>query len=62
MNKVLQAAGRLIRTETDRGTLLLIDDRFATPLYKRLFPPEWEPIHIIRDNQALNSILSLFWK
>ncbi|GLX70622.1 ATP-dependent DNA helicase [Paenibacillus glycanilyticus] len=41
MNKVLQAGGRLIRSESDRGTLLLIDDRYAQPQYARLLPPEW---------------------
>ncbi|HWR45639.1 ATP-dependent DNA helicase [Sporomusa sp.] len=42
MNKVLQAAGRVIRTEYDRGLVLLIDDRFSQSRYKRLFPPEWQ--------------------
>jgi Rad3-related DNA helicase len=62
MNKVLQAAGRLIRTETDKGSLLLIDDRFANSLYKRLFPPEWSQMNVIRDSHALNTVLSDFWK
>ncbi|MNZ71091.1 ATP-dependent DNA helicase DinG [compost metagenome] len=42
MNKVLQAGGRLIRSETDRGTLLLIDDRYLQPHYQRLLPEEWK--------------------
>ncbi|WP_199615312.1 ATP-dependent DNA helicase [Paenibacillus alkalitolerans] len=41
MNKVLQAGGRLIRSERDRGTLMLIDDRYLHPQYNRLLPPEW---------------------
>lgn len=41
MNKVLQAAGRVIRTEQDRGVILLIDSRFAQARYRRLFPLEW---------------------
>lgn len=41
INKVLQAGGRLIRTETDHGILLLIDDRFQTSLYQQLLPEEW---------------------
>jgi len=61
LNKVLQAAGRLIRTETDKGTLLLIDDRFATPLYRRLFPPEWSQMNIVRSSEALHSVLDKFW-
>ncbi|MGM0883501.1 MAG: ATP-dependent DNA helicase [Bacillota bacterium] len=42
MNKVLQAGGRLIRSETDRGTLVLIDDRYLQPHYQRLLPEEWK--------------------
>lgn len=43
MNKVLQAVGRLIRTEHDTGTVLLIDQRFSRRMYRRLFPPWWQP-------------------
>ncbi|GGD93437.1 ATP-dependent DNA helicase [Paenibacillus nasutitermitis] len=42
INKVLQAGGRLIRSEQDRGTLMLIDDRYFEPRYQRLLPPEWK--------------------
>lgn len=41
INKVLQAAGRVIRTETDKGRILLIDDRYGTLKYKNLLPKEW---------------------
>lgn len=41
MNKVLQAGGRLIRSEEDRGTLVLVDDRFQTRQYNALLPEEW---------------------
>jgi len=41
MNKILQAAGRVIRTPQDRGSLLLIDDRFAERRYQALMPPHW---------------------
>ncbi|MBH5319800.1 ATP-dependent DNA helicase [Paenibacillus sp. GSMTC-2017] len=44
MNKVLQAGGRLIRSENDRGTLLLIDDRYLQATYRRLLPAEWLPL------------------
>ncbi|MEK3884067.1 ATP-dependent DNA helicase [Paenibacillus sp. PL2-23] len=43
MNKVLQAGGRLIRSETDRGTLVLIDDRYEESGYRQLLPEEWRP-------------------
>ncbi len=41
MQKVLQAAGRVIRSETDRGLVLLIDTRYDDWAYQRLLPPEW---------------------
>jgi DNA excision repair protein ERCC-2 len=40
-NKVLQGAGRAIRTMTDRGAIIFLDERFSNPQYQRLFPPEW---------------------
>jgi DNA excision repair protein ERCC-2 len=42
MNRVLQAVGRLIRSETDRGVVLLIDARFREPNYSTLLPPHWQ--------------------
>ena len=42
MNKVLQAAGRVIRTDEDRGVILLLDDRFFDRRYQETFPREWE--------------------
>jgi DNA excision repair protein ERCC-2 len=48
ISKVLQAGGRLIRTETDRGMLVLIDDRFLTPKYQRLLPDEWKRYEVVR--------------
>jgi DNA excision repair protein ERCC-2 len=42
INKVLQAGGRLIRSEEDRGLIILIDDRFLQPKYQKLLPTEWK--------------------
>ena len=42
-NRVLQAAGRVIRTETDQGTVVLIDTRLREPRYRKLFPEWWHP-------------------
>ncbi len=42
INKVLQAGGRLIRSEQDRGVLVLVDDRYLQPKYQRLLPAEWQ--------------------
>ncbi|MBV4425880.1 ATP-dependent DNA helicase [Clostridium tyrobutyricum] len=61
MNKILQAAGRVIRTESDRGVILLIDKRFMTVKYKKLFPREWYPNHIIDCEHDIESILKVFW-
>ncbi len=41
MNRVVQAAGRLIRTERDRGVVVLMDERFVQPRYARCLPPDW---------------------
>lgn len=43
MNKVLQAGGRVIRTEKDRGLIVLLDERFNYARYRGLFPREWFP-------------------
>ena len=53
MNKVLQAAGRVIRTETDSGIVVLIDDRFATEKYLRMFPPHWSNLRITNDLKTI---------
>lgn len=42
MNKILQAGGRLIRSELDRGNILLIDDRYLSNKYLRMFPKSWQ--------------------
>jgi Rad3-related DNA helicase len=61
MNKVLQAAGRVIRDENDRGVVLLIDDRFNTPTYLRLFPEHWRGCHLVGSSKALEKELQEFW-
>jgi len=61
MNKVLQAAGRVIRTESDAGIVLLIDDRFATAKYRGLFPSHWANMRTVRDIGRLEEFLRRFW-
>lgn len=61
MNKVLQAAGRVIRGENDKGAVLLIDERFTSNNYKRLFPKHWQHYKTVRDNSMLEVILHDFW-
>lgn len=61
MNKVLQAAGRVIRTESDRGVVLLVDDRFTHSRYRKLFPPEWSHAVTLHSPEALAAALETFW-
>ncbi len=61
MNKVLQAAGRVIRTPEDKGVVLLLDDRFALPDYTRLFPPHWRHIEYLHSSDELEDKLRSFW-
>lgn len=51
MGKVLQAGGRLIRTEEDTGVLLLVDERFGWPSYQELLPEEWKPVQALPDER-----------
>lgn len=60
MNRVMQAVGRVIRTETDRGVVLLIDERFSYPVYRKLFPREWHPVRIKKLAFAAKAI-DEFW-
>jgi Rad3-related DNA helicase len=61
MNKVLQAAGRVIRSESDRGAVLLIDERFSQQNYLKLFPGHWRECRLIRDQESLEKQLERFW-
>ena len=62
MNKVIQAVGRVIRTEKDYGIAILIDDRFDSALYFSLFPPEWRKHEIINNIKDLKPSLHQFWE
>ena len=44
----MQAVGRVIRTDEDRGTVMLIDERYLEPTYLSLFPYEWQHAKFIR--------------
>lgn len=61
MNKVLQSAGRVIRTKEDRGAILLLDERFLNPQYYQLFPKEWFPFEPV-NLSTMGNMLSNFWK
>lgn len=60
LNKVLQAAGRVIRTEEDKGVILLLDKRFREPIYQYLFPREWEH-RIFCSQKDIDSNIHEFW-
>ena len=61
MNKVQQAAGRVIRTMEDRGAILLLDERFLQRQYTDLFPREWYP-HEVVDLKRMQELLREFWE
>ena len=60
MNRVLQTAGRVIRSEQDRGVVCLVDERFASARYRQLFPPHWTNLEVINQHQ-LAARLAGFW-
>ena len=61
LNKVIQAVGRVIRTETDRGVAILFDDRFTSRKYLRLYPKQWSHLEVCNDTDDLNKIIKDFW-
>lgn len=61
MNKVIQAVGRVIRTASDYGIAILIDDRFGSYMYQKLFPPEWKSFETVRSVKKLEQSLNAFW-
>lgn len=61
INKVFQAGGRVIRTQNDRGVILLLDERFTGRSYLELFPREWLPYEIT-NKEGMKEILHSFWQ
>lgn len=60
MNKVLQAAGRVIRTVEDVGIVALLDERFLTSSYLRMFPREWETFESVSLSRIARRV-ERFW-
>lgn len=60
MNKVLQAAGRVIRTQEDTGVVALLDERFLSGSYRALFPREWSNYQVV-EKRSVEDIVSAFW-
>jgi DNA excision repair protein ERCC-2 len=60
VNRVLQAAGRVIRTDQDRGAVLLVDQRFCRSSYQCLLPDQWATTMVGSERQ-LEERLKRFW-
>ena len=61
MNRVLQAAGRVIRREEDAGVIVLIDDRYDTDRYRVLFPEHWQDLQYAGNAPELAEVVADFW-
>ena len=60
-NRVLQATGRVIRTESDRGIIVLIDERFTHARYRQLFPAHWRGFQVVQNIGQIKDKLARFW-
>jgi DNA excision repair protein ERCC-2 len=60
-NRVLQATGRVIRSEADRGIIVLIDERFTHTRYRHLFPSHWRGFQVVQSTSAIKDKLVRFW-
>ncbi|ADL50427.1 ATP-dependent DNA helicase [Clostridium cellulovorans] len=61
MIKVLQAVGRCIRTEEDKGVIVLIDTRYGQRRYTQLFPAEWRNNNKVRSTEEAATLMKNFW-
>ncbi len=61
INRVLQGAGRVIRTSQDRGIVLLVDQRYGRHSYQAMLPKHWRPVRI-RGPEDLKIALGDFWQ
>lgn len=62
MNKVMQAVGRVIRSEEDQGVVLLIDERYTTNKYQEMFKEEWKNYKVVLNNDDIDKMVSTFFK
>lgn len=61
MNKVMQAVGRVIRSESDKGVALLIDDRYLTEEYHDLFKNSWSNYEVVTSKDDIKNLIDNFW-
>lgn len=59
INKVLQAVGRLIRTEEDKGVIVLIDDRYLSYFYQEMLPYSYQRVN---NSREIEQVVKDFWK
>lgn len=62
MNRVMQAIGRVIRSETDRGVALLIDDRYLTDAYHELFKNTYSSYEVVTCKEDIKEQVEKFWE
>jgi DNA excision repair protein ERCC-2 len=62
LNKVMQALGRVIRDEDDRGVVLLLDERYTHKLYQNLFSLEQKNYEIVFSNKEVEDVVTNFFK
>ena len=62
MNKVVQAVGRVIRTEEDKGIAILFDDRYLHRKYLSLFPKQWSHFKRIGHKDFVQNAIENFWE
>jgi DNA excision repair protein ERCC-2 len=62
MNKVMQAVGRVIRSETDRGAVLLLEQRYLSQQYQELYRIEWEDYQVVLSPEEVSDNLSKFFE
>ena len=62
INKVMQAVGRLIRSEKDKGIALLFDDRYTQPAYREIYKRRWQDYEIVTSPQEVSEKAKEFYK
>lgn len=61
INRVMQAIGRVIRSETDKGTILLIDERYAYGQYKKMFRGQLRYYQLVKSSSDIRNLTNQFW-
>ncbi|MFZ7131906.1 MAG: ATP-dependent DNA helicase [Eubacteriales bacterium] len=60
-NKVMQAVGRVIRSQNDKGMVMLMDERYTRKDYQKLFPKHWRHYTVVKDTGDIDRELEAFW-